>query len=234
MDDAAYRDEYVQALFDRMGPTYDIVNVLSSFGFCTLWRRQCVRNAGIGPGDRVCDMMAGSGECWDHVPKDCSSLVSIDFSPEMIARQKKRNGRSHRRVKILGENALRTSLQDSSVDCVFSAFGLKTLSPESLRQFASEIYRILKPGGRFSLLEISTAEGWVLGPVFRWYVGSVIPWIGRFCLGDSECYRMLGLYTAAFGSCHGVAPAVAEAGLHVSVRSHFHGCASSLIGTKPG
>ena len=62
---ALYHDDaYLQALFDRMGPTYGLINVLSSFGFSELWRRACVANAGVRSGDRVCDMMSGSGECW--------------------------------------------------------------------------------------------------------------------------------------------------------------------------
>lgn len=214
-----------------MGPTYDVVNILSSFGFSAHWRRECVRNADIRSGDRVCDLMAGSGECWRHVPST-SSLVSIDFSSGMIARQKRRRGRSHRSVEILHENALQTSLQDSSIDCVFSAFGLKTLSEQALRYFANELFRILKPGGRFSLLEISTADGWFLAPAFRLYVNSAIPWIGRLCLGDIECYRMLGAYTASFGSCHRVLPVLSERGFQVSVRTHFYGCATSLVGEK--
>jgi demethylmenaquinone methyltransferase/2-methoxy-6-polyprenyl-1,4-benzoquinol methylase len=233
MKDAAYRDEYVQSLFDRMGPTYDVVNVLSSFGFSSLWRRECVSNADIQPGDRVCDMMAGSGECWRHVPRSASSLISIDFSSEMVSRQRKRSARVDRHVTVVLENAVQTSLQDSSVDCVFSAFGLKTLTGEMLRRFAVETYRVLKPGGRISLLEISTADGWKLAPIFRWYVNRAIPWVGKLCLGDIECYRMLGAYTTAFGSCHRAVPAFVEAGFQVSVRSHFYGCATSIIGKKP-
>lgn len=232
MGDIAYQDEYVQALFDRMGPTYDIVNVLSSFGFCVLWRRQCVRNAGIRAGDAVCDMMAGSGECWRFIPRSSASLVSIDFSSVMVARQRKRESGLQRGVQIRAENALRTALPSSSFDCVVSAFGLKTLSRVALEQFAREIHRLLKPGGRFSLIEISTAERWLLAPVFRGYVNFLIPWIGRICLGDIECYRMLGTYTAAFGSCHGAVEAFREAGLQASVRSHFYGCATSIVGFK--
>jgi demethylmenaquinone methyltransferase/2-methoxy-6-polyprenyl-1,4-benzoquinol methylase len=231
---SAYADAYVQALFDRMGSTYDLVNHLSSFGFSTFWRRQCIRGVDIRPGDAVCDLMSGSGECWSHVPAHRASLTSIDFSTAMIQRQERRARRVRPPVDIRAENALRTSLPPASVDCVVSAFGLKTLNAETVAGFAREIHRILKPGGRFSLLEISTAEGWRLAPLYRWYVRSIIPLIGRLCLGDIECYRMLGAYTEAFGSCHRVAAAFARAGLEVSVRSHFFGCATSLVGAKPG
>lgn len=202
---APYRDDYVRAPFDRMGPTYDAVNQLSSFGFSSLWRRVCVRNADPRPDDCVCDMMAGSGECWPFVPRSCSEIVSIDFCPTMVRRQHERRERSRLPIEIREENALRTSLDDSSVDCAVSAFGLKTLDREATAGFARELHRMLKPGGRFSLLEISTAEGWWLAPLCRWYIRTVIPLIEKICLGDIDCYRKLGSYTEAFGSCHGAA-----------------------------
>lgn len=233
MTEDAYRDEYVRALFDRMGPTYDVVNWVSSFGFSSMWRRLCVSLGNVKPGDVVCDMMAGAGECWPHLPSGWASLVAIDFSPEMVARQKHRLAGLTGPVHSICENALATSLPDASVDCVISAFGLKTLSAEALSRFAREISRILKPGGRFALIEISRADGWALGPLYRWYLGCVIPWVGKLCLGDIECYRMLGEYTDAFGSCVHVAPVMRSAGLHVEVKEHFYGCASSLTGMKP-
>lgn len=232
-DPALYDDAYVQALFDRMGPTYGVMNLVSSFGFSEFWRIQCVRNAGITAGTRVCDMMSGSGECWRHVLRRGGSIVSIDFSRVMIARQHARNETFGRQVDVRCENALRTSLASGSVDAVLGAFGLKTLSQDQLAGFAVEIRRILKPGGRFSLLEISSAEGWLLGPFFRWYLRTVIPRIGRLCLGDIECYRMLGVYTERFVSCEPLARLFTDAGLTVTWQRHFFGCATSLVGVKP-
>jgi demethylmenaquinone methyltransferase / 2-methoxy-6-polyprenyl-1,4-benzoquinol methylase len=216
-----------------MGPTYDIVNMVSSFGFSALWRRECVRNARIVRGDRVCDMMAGSGECWGHLPARCHSLVAIDFCSTMVRGQKNRMSRVPFAVDSRTENAVNTSLANASVDCVISAFGLKTLTPEATSALAREIYRILKPRGRFSILEISTADGWPLAPLYQWYLKLVIPAVGKLCLGDIECYRMLGEYTRAFVSCDRVAAAFSRAGLKPTLRKHFYGCATSLVGTKP-
>lgn len=229
----AYNDDYVRNLFDRMGPTYDWVNRVSSFGFSELWRRQCVINAGIGPGETVCDMMAGSGECWPYVLRRGATVISIDFSRVMVERQRRRRERVAAPVDVRCENALRTSLSAGSIDAIVCAFGLKTLPEPALREFAAEIARLLKPGGRFSALEISHAEGWILGPIFRWYLRSAIPLIGKLFLGDIECYRMLGAYTGAFGDCQRALPAFQAAGLSVELRTHFFGCATSLVGMKP-
>jgi demethylmenaquinone methyltransferase/2-methoxy-6-polyprenyl-1,4-benzoquinol methylase len=65
-----------------------------------------------------------------------------------------------------------------------------------------------------------------------WYVNAIIPLIGRICLGDVECYRMLGEYSSKFGSCAWVAPIFSAAGIDVSLRRHFFGCATSLVGRK--
>jgi len=229
---AIYEEAYVQALFDRMGPTYDVVNFVSSFGFSEFWRRRCVLNAGIRPGARVCDMMSGSGECWRYVADRGASLISVDFSRVTVRRQAERKRRFGRPVDVRCENALHTSIASESIDCVISAFGLKTLSREALMKFALEMRRILRPGGRFSLLEISTAEGWWLARIYGWYMNSVIPLIGKICLGDIECYRLLGAYTREFGSSDRIAPVFVEAGFEISVRRHFHGCATSLVGSK--
>ncbi len=216
-----------------MGPTYNLMNLLSSFGFSELWRRECVRNAGVRPGMRVCDMMSGSGECWSYILTRGGDLISIDFSRFMNERQHARNRTRGGVVDVRCENALECSLADGSVDCVVGAFGLKTLSQVQMARFAAEIRRVLKPGGRFSLLEISTAEGWWLAGLFRWYLRAIIPLLGRTCLGDIECYRMLGIYTEEFGSCERARPAFAEAGLETVMLRHFFGCATSLVGNKP-
>jgi demethylmenaquinone methyltransferase/2-methoxy-6-polyprenyl-1,4-benzoquinol methylase len=225
-------DAYVQALFDRMGPTYGLVNIVSSFGFSEFWRHECVKNANVEVGTRVCDMMAGSGECWDSILKRGGVLTSVDFSQVMNERQNTRKKKLNLKVDVRCENALQTTIESNSIDCVVSAFGLKTLSPDAVKKFALETRRILKPGGRISLLEISTAEGWFFSPLYRWYLRFVIPVIGKLCLGDIECYRMLGTYTEEFVSCDRVVAAFSDAGLRVVVRQHFYGCATSLVGTK--
>lgn len=227
-----YDDAYVQELFDRMGSTYDAVNLISSFGFSQLWRKQCVSLAGIKRGDVVCDLMAGGGECWASIQGFGASIISIDFSRVMTERQIARKENRPGAIDVRCENALSTSIADSSIDAVVCAFGLKTLPLERVSQLADEIHRILKPGGRFSFLEISTAESWWLGPMFRWYMRRAIPLIGKLCLGDIECYRMLWRYTQAFGSCAPLVGKFQRAGMSARLAVHFNGCATSISGTK--
>jgi demethylmenaquinone methyltransferase/2-methoxy-6-polyprenyl-1,4-benzoquinol methylase len=136
-------------------------------------------------------------------------------------------------VEVRCENALSMKLSDSSVDFVISAFGLKTFNPAQLNQLAAEIFRILRPGGTCSMIEISVPDARLLQALYSFYISLVIPSLGKIFLKDIECYKMLGVYTGAFGSCFKVAELFKEAGFSLFVKRHFFGCATSLILTKP-
>lgn len=233
MEEPRHDDEFVRELFDRMGPSYEVTNLLSSFGFSEIWRLICVWNARIVTGSVVCDMMAGSGECWRYVGWRGGRILSVDFSTFMSERQRERSRTGGLDVEVRCENAEQTGIRSATVDHVVSAFGLKTLSTEAMAGFAAEIGRILKPGGSFSLLEISMPPAVLLRGPYRFYLSKVIPLVGKSLLGDIECYRMLGRYTEEFQSCAGVVPVFRMAGLEVELRSHFFGCATSLVGRKP-
>lgn len=233
-----YDEKYVAHLFDQMGPSYDIVNLISSFGFSAIWRARCVQNLSIPQGATVADLMAGSGECWNYLTrriKPGGKIISVDFSPVMCSRQKRRLAHSENaEVQVLCENALSVSLSDHSVDFIVSAFGLKTFNAPLLDRLAVEMFRILRPGGGCSLLEISLPESRFLRIPYQFYISSVIPLIGRVFLKDIECYKMLGVYTQAFGSCMEVVEHFQKAGFQVVVKKHFFGCASSILAKKAG
>ena len=267
-----YDVKYVARLFDEMGPSYDVMNLITSFGFSEVWRAQCIGNLKIQKGAVVADLMAGSGECWTYLRrrlKGTGRILSVDISPVMCHRQKARLGRGYIAADmkpdlrettktpktdqaphpapllvergegdhstpcvILCENALAMSLPDGSVDFVISGFGLKTFNAEQLSQLAAETFRILRPGGSGSFIEISVPEGRVLRGLYGWYISSIIPLVGKVFLGGIDCYQMLGVYTTAFGSCAGCVEIFRKAGFEVTFKKHFFGCATSLVLVK--
>ena len=98
---------------------------------------------------------------------------------------------------------------------------------------AKQIARILKPGGSFALIEASDPKGWALRPLYRFYLDTVLPTVERYFLRGANDFSMIGTYTRNFGDCAGMADALKAAGLEVTLRSHFFGCATSVAGTKP-
>lgn len=234
--DRLYDASFVRGLFDGMAATYGAMNLVSSFGFCDVWRRQCVAAARIVPGETVLDLMSGMGECWPLVARRLGgrgSLAGIDFSEAMSERAR---GQARRlaplAVEVRQEDFLTTALPDASADVAVSAFGLKTFSPAQQATAARELFRILRPGGRFALVEISTPPRRALRVPYVLYLRRAIPLLGRLFLGNPDNYRLLGLYTEAFAPDH-TARCLADAGLTVTPRKLFFGCATLFEGTRP-
>jgi demethylmenaquinone methyltransferase/2-methoxy-6-polyprenyl-1,4-benzoquinol methylase len=236
-DDDIYRSEFVRGLFDEMSATYGIVNVLSSLGFCVWWRRQCAGAAGIRPGDFVVDFFSGMGELWPDIVRRAgrdARVTAVDFSPAMCARSQKTATRlPEARIAVLEEDVLANSLPAGSADVVVSSFGLKTFTPEQRRALALETARVLRPGGRFAYLEISVPPQRLLRGPFMFYLNRVVPLLGRLLLGNPDNYRMLGVYTTAFGNAEEFAEQCREADLRTVYRRFFFGCATGVVGEKP-
>jgi len=231
-----YNPDFVEQLFSQMSGTYDRVNTITSFGFSVRWRRQCAAALHLQPAMKVIDLMTGMGESWPFVLNKIGregELIALDFCPEMIHFAKKQKehfpGFS---ISILQENALQSSIPDHYADAVISTFGLKTFSPEQLDQLAAEVWRILKPGGTFAMVEVSKPGFWALRYPYLFYLKKVIPKLGKLFLGNPESYRMLGIYTELFENSQLAQKTFKRAGLEVQYLHFFAGCATGIYGTK--
>ncbi|MSQ46838.1 MAG: methyltransferase domain-containing protein [Deltaproteobacteria bacterium] len=235
--DKIYSFEFLTTLFNEMAGSYDRVNYLTSFGFSHRFRRQFIDRAELHTGHAVCDLMCGRGESWQFILKRIGpqgQLVALDLSPGMFdgARQRLTRYGQHA-VSVVEGNALATGLPAASMDRVLVAFGLKTLAPELRSALASELYRILRPGGVVSAIEMSEPRAWMLRPLFMWYLKQVVPILGALLLGNPANYRMLGIYTERFQGCGPVAGEMIQAGFEAQLVSYFHGCATGVVARKP-
>ncbi len=233
-----YEPAFVQQLFDEMSATYGAVNLVSSFGFCRRWRHQCVAQIDIPTGSCVVDLMAGMGELSPLIARHvgpAGSLIAVDYSSVMCEKARRfQDGRLECGVDVLEANALSSDIPDHCADVVVSSFGLKTFSDDQIKRLAREVHRILKPGGLFSFVEISVPPSRLLQTPYLLYLNKLIPIVGRLFMGNPDTYRMLGVYTLAFRHCQSAALAFRKAGLETEIRSFFFGCATGLVGRKPG
>lgn len=235
-----YDPEFVADLFDRCSSNYRWWSVISSFGFIALWRFQCVRRlAPLSAEERAVavDLMAGTGEVWPYLlrrfPK-LGTITALDISKRMHLEAVSRlHGGYSERITHIEANALETDLPAAQADLVVSTFGLKTFNAEQQRVLAAQIARLLKPGGSFALIEASDPKGWILRPVYRFYLDQMLPLIERFVLKGANDFSMIGTYKRNFGDSSVFAEALRAAGLTVTVEKHFFGCATSVAGFKP-
>lgn len=234
-----YDPAFVKGLFDEMAGTYGTVNLLSSFGFCVLWRRQCLNLVDWRPDDVTIDLMAGMAELLPGILKRTSPdavVTAIDLSTRMceLANAHVRRRRAPR-AAVLQADVLLLDRQvpNDSADVVVSSFGLKTFSEQQIRELATQVHRILRPGGRFALLEISVPPSALLRMPYLFYLRHIIPPIGKIFLGNPDNYRMLEIYTTAFGNCSQAKNAFEATGLVTQMSRFFFGCATAIHGTKP-
>jgi demethylmenaquinone methyltransferase/2-methoxy-6-polyprenyl-1,4-benzoquinol methylase len=232
-----YDPAFVEELFGSMSATYERMNLVTSFGFSLRWRRQCVEAANLPQGITVVDLMSGMGEAWEYILRETEGkahIIGVDFCQAMLEFAKRRQtALAGSSIQIRCENALNTSLPDGSADAIISTFGLKTFSQDQLAALAAEAWRILKPGGVISMVEISQPNSVLLSIPYLFYLKIVIPALGKLFLGNPENYRMLGIYTEQFGDCSKAIPPLEKLGFEVKLTSFFFGCATGFVAIKP-
>ncbi len=135
-------------------------------------------------------------------------------------------------IEIFKENVFENSITNETADFVISGFGLKSLDNEQLGKLANEIDRILKQNGEFSLIDISVPKSKILKPIYMFYLKNIIPVFGKVFLGNSETYRMLGIYTEKFENSKNVYKIFNRPEFEIEYVEYFYGCASGIKGKK--
>ena len=234
-----YAPEFVRDVFDRTSRRYIWFSSLMSFGFTGIWRRQCVAALPDPPcaAPVVYDLMAGTGEVWPHVLArfpDAAAIHAVDISEGMHRRAVDRLHamRAHR-ISFTCDDVLASRLDDASADIIVSTFGLKTFNPAQHQQLAQLIARVLRPGGSFALIEASEPQGWWLRGLYMFYLTRLLPLVERFLLRGAQDFAMIGTYCTNFRDAGGFADMARAAGLDVTFRRHFFGCATSVSGRRP-
>jgi len=230
-----YEVKYVSRLFDRMSKTYGITNYISSFGFTERWRKKCVKEINWSLGlNQGYDLMSGMGESWHLILSESKvKIIGVDISPEM-----NRKARQHVmknvgwEVEIREENVLDNNIESESADFIISTFGLKTFSKNQLKELAKEVVRILRKGGQIAMIEISVPRNTTLKIPYMFYLKIIIPIIGKIFQGDSNTYKMLGIYCEKFKNCESFREELEKLGLNVKMKSYFFGCATGIVGYK--
>jgi len=215
-----------------MADTYGHVNLVSSFGFTARWRHQVVAELPLASARTVVDLMSGMGELWRSLSPQLSSsttVVGIDLSPEMVKRARRDWPFP---IEVQVGDVLTWNPASLCADVIVSSFGLKTFDHAQQRQLAHKVAQLLRPGGSYSFIEISVPPFRPLRAVYMFYLKRLIPLIGRLFLGNPENYRLLGVYTEAFGDARHFANCLREAGLEAAAVSYFFGCATGVRGVR--
>ena len=212
-DAGTLAEDQVRAMFDRIAGVYDVLNSVMTVGLHHGWRARAVDVAGVGPGDRVLDVATGTGDLAIALKRRVGSageVVGSDFSEGMLELARAKAGD----VEFEVGNALDLPYEDDSFDAATVGFGARNFA--DLARGLAEMARVVRPGGRVVVLELTTPERPPLSWFFRVWFDRIVPVLGR-AAGDSEAYTYLPSSVRRFPNARGLAAAMAAVGL-VDVR----------------
>jgi demethylmenaquinone methyltransferase/2-methoxy-6-polyprenyl-1,4-benzoquinol methylase len=197
----------VRAMFDRIARVYDLMNSVMTVGMHHRWRERAADLAAVGAGDRALDVATGTGDLALAMRRRGAEVVGLDFSERMLelARQKAPD------CRFVAGNALELPFEDGEFDAATVGFGARNFSDP--RRGLREMARVVRPGGRVVVLEITTPQRPPLSWFFRIWFDRVVPLLGR-AVGDPDAYSYLPSSVRRFPGPRELAAELAAAGLH--------------------
>lgn len=195
--------EGVRRMFDRIAPVYDSMNRLMTAGLDRRWRAATAQ-AVVRDGDRILDVCCGTGDLSIAAREAGGEVTGLDFSAPMLERARRKSAE----VEWLEGDALALPFPDGSFDAVTIGFGLRNLA--NVERGLTELRRVLPPGGRLAILEITRPKG-LVAPFYRFWFDGVIPLAGKVLPGGSA-YSYLPASVRRFPAPEGLAKLLDEAG----------------------
>lgn len=230
-------DREIAEMFDRIAPRYDLLNRVLSFGTDVGWRRRAVELARLGAHEVVVDVGAGTGDLTIGLLRashPSSAAIALDLAPRMLAIARGRllgAGLERRAIAVIG-NVESLPLPAASVDRVVSGFTLRNIG--DLPRALGEMRRVLRPGGRVVLLELSHPPARAFSAAYRWYFERLAPRIAAALGGDAAAYRYLPRSLRPFPTAEALAALLRDAGLGgVRFERLMFGIAAIHTGERP-
>jgi demethylmenaquinone methyltransferase/2-methoxy-6-polyprenyl-1,4-benzoquinol methylase len=168
----------VRTMFDRIAPVYDVMNRVMTAGLDIRWRR-LTAEAAVRPGDTVLDGACGTGDlALAALKAGAARVTGLDFSERMLERARRKSAQ----VEWVRGDLLALPFSDGSFDSATVGFGVRNVA--DLERALAELRRVLRPGGRLAILEITQPRG-ILRPFFSLWFDRIVPLLGKVLPGGS-------------------------------------------------
>ncbi len=231
------KPQSIQRLFDCIAPKYERGNQLLSFYTYKLWNRKLIRETLQDPERQILlDLCAGTGEItYEYLKKvrKPKTAYLLDFSKEMlgIAEKKRAKVSGDHTLHFLNADACQIPLEPAQVDAITCAYGIRNIvDPDKALE---EAFRVLKPGGRIGILELTRPTNPLLRKFHHTYLKWMVPKIGKLITTDEEAYSYLSRSIEHFTDPVVLKEKMERAGFEsVELKYLFGGIATLLHGNK--
>jgi demethylmenaquinone methyltransferase/2-methoxy-6-polyprenyl-1,4-benzoquinol methylase len=191
-------------MFDRIAPVYDVMNHVMTAGLDIRWRRRAAQ-AAVRAGDRVLDAACGTGDlAIADLKAGAGKVTGLDFSAKMLERARVKQTS----IEWLQGDMLALPFADETFDAATVGFGVRNV--ENLELGLSELRRVLRPGGRLAILEITQPRG-PLRPFYSLWFDRIVPLLGKVLPGG-DAYTYLPASVKRFPTAERLADMLREAG----------------------
>ena len=200
-------------MFDRIAGVYDFMNTAMTAGLHHRWRQRAAERAELDPGDAALDVCCGTGDFALELARRVTPggrVVGCDFSEAMLERARQKSAERGAGVEFEWADALALPYEDESFDAVTVGFGVRNLA--DLDRGIAEMTRVLRPGGRLVILEITQPRRPPLSTFYSLWFDRLVPLLGGLA-GDRDAYTYLPESVKRFPSPSGLAEMMAGAGL---------------------
>jgi demethylmenaquinone methyltransferase / 2-methoxy-6-polyprenyl-1,4-benzoquinol methylase len=192
----------VRAMFDRIAGVYDLMNTVMTAGLHHRWRERAVDLARVGPGSAALDVATGTGDLAIELASRGADVIGSDFSEGMLAK-----ARLKAPLRWEQADAMALPYADDSFDAATVGFGARNFG--DLQRGLNEMVRVVRPGGRVVVLEITTPTKPPLSTFFSLWFDRIVPLLGRF----DEAYTYLPSSVKRFPGPQALGAELVAAGL---------------------
>jgi demethylmenaquinone methyltransferase / 2-methoxy-6-polyprenyl-1,4-benzoquinol methylase len=203
LEEGTLEPDGVRTMFDRIAPVYDVMNRVMTAGLDRRWRRLTVE-AVVQPGARVLDACCGTGDLAVAAEREGGLVTGLDFSGEMLVRARRKS----ETIEWLQGDLLALPFEAGSFDAATVGFGVRNVA--DLGEGLRELRRVLRPGGRLAILEITQPRG-PLKPFFSLWFDRIVPLLGRVLPGG-KAYTYLPASVRRFPGAEDLAALIDESG----------------------
>jgi demethylmenaquinone methyltransferase/2-methoxy-6-polyprenyl-1,4-benzoquinol methylase len=198
----------VRSMFDRIAPVYDVMNRVMTAGLDVRWRRLAAESA-VRKGDRVLDAACGTGDlALADLKAGAARVTGLDFSAGMLDRARRKTADRSNVLEWVQGDMLALPFADETFDSATVGFGVRNV--EDLELGLRELRRVLRPGGRLAILEITQPRG-ALRPFYSLWFDRIVPLLGRVLPGG-DAYTYLPASVKRFPTAERLADLLRETG----------------------
>ncbi|MFO7728772.1 MAG: ubiquinone/menaquinone biosynthesis methyltransferase [Desulfonatronovibrio sp.] len=234
---ASEKRRLIRGHFDAIALRYDLADNLLSFGLHFFWRRRALNLLGLRPGDKVLDLCSGTADFSVMAAGRIGprgKAFAFDISMEMlnVGRQKAIRAGVEEQISWVQGEAEAMGFGTESLDAVIVGYGIRNFV--SLDKGLQEIYRVLKPGGKFLAMEFSIPQTAWLRALYRIYSFKVMPGAGKLITGTAKPFYYLAESVQVFPAPERIKALLTSGGFAKSGFERLsNGLAVLYFGEKP-